>query len=117
LFVHKKQVYLFSAWDKADFLENCALLGYYAAYRSMAKRWLNSRPHFCLRCLPTLAEEVCEQLRPVGTRPPRFYGLYKLHNEGVPLRPIVSNIGAPTYKLSKYLAGLLSQLYGALVSM
>ena len=27
-------------------------------------------------------------------------------------RPIVSNIGAPTYQLSKYLAGLLSQLTG-----
>jgi len=38
---------------------NCALLGYYAADRSMAKRWLNSKPHFYLRCLPTLAEEVC----------------------------------------------------------
>jgi hypothetical protein len=31
-------MYLFSAWDKADFLENYALLGYYAAYRSMAER-------------------------------------------------------------------------------
>jgi len=25
---------------------------------------------------------------------------YKIHKEGVPLRPIVSNTGAPTYKLS-----------------
>jgi hypothetical protein len=30
----------------------------------------------------------------------------------VPLRPIVSNIGAPTYQLSKYLAGLPNQLTG-----
>jgi len=35
-----------------------------------------------------------------------------MHKEGVLLRPIVSNIGAPTYQLSKYLAGLLSQLTG-----
>jgi hypothetical protein len=101
---------LFSAWDKADFLENCTLLGYYAAYRSMAKRWLNSKPHFCLRSLPALAEEVCGQLHPVGTRLPRLHGLYKIHKEGVPLRPIASNIGAPTYELSKYLTGLLSHL-------
>jgi len=28
------------------------------------------------------------------------------------LRPTVSNIGTPTYQLSKYLAGLLNQLTG-----
>ena len=38
--------------------------------------------------------------------------LPKIHKEGVPLRPIVSNIGAPTYQLSKHLAGLLGQLTG-----
>jgi hypothetical protein len=35
----------------------------------------------------------------------------------VPLRPIVSNIGTPTYQLSKYLAGLLSQLIGNLAHL
>jgi len=58
----------------------------------------------------TLTEDICKQLCPVGSRPPRLYGLLKIHKEGVPLRPIVNNIGAPTYQLSKYLAGLLSQL-------
>jgi hypothetical protein len=29
---------------------------------------------------------------------------------GVPLRPTVNNVGAPTYQLLKYVAGLLSQL-------
>jgi len=43
-------------------------------------------------------------------RHPRVYGLPKIHKELVPLRPIVSNIGAPTYQLSKYLAGTLTQL-------
>ena len=46
------------------------------------------------------------------SRPPRLYGLPKIHKEGFPLRPIVSNIGAPTYQLSKYLAGILRQLTG-----
>ena len=46
------------------------------------------------------------------SRPPRLYGLPKIHKEGFPLRPIVSNTGAPTYQLSKYLAGILSQLTG-----
>jgi len=41
-----------------------------------------------------------------------LYGLLKIHKERVPLRPIVSNIGAPTYQLSKYFTGLLTQLTG-----
>jgi hypothetical protein len=55
---------------------------------------------------------MCKQLRSSGSRPPRLYGLPKIHKEGVPLRTIVSNIGAPTYQLFKYLAGLVSQLTG-----
>jgi hypothetical protein len=35
-----------------------------------------------------------------------------MHKEGVPLRPTVTNTGAPTYQLSRYFAGLLSQLTG-----
>jgi len=60
----------------------------------------------------TLTEDTCKQLRPAGCRPPRLCGLPKVHKEGVPLRPIVNNIGAPSYQLSKYLAGLLTQLTG-----
>nr|VZI36042.1 unnamed protein product [Spirometra erinaceieuropaei] len=33
----------------------------------------------------------------------RFYGLPKVHKEGVPLRPIVSLKGTPTYGLAKWL--------------
>jgi hypothetical protein len=58
----------------------------------------------------TVTDDISKQLRPSGSRPPILYGLPKIHKEGVPLRPIVNNIGAPTYQLSKYLAGLLSQL-------
>jgi len=60
----------------------------------------------------TLTEDICKQLRLARSRPPRLYGLPKIHKEGVPLRHIVNNIGAPTYQLSKYLAGILSQLTG-----
>ncbi len=38
---------------------------------------------------------------------PRLYGLPKIHKQEVPLRPIVSAIGSPTYALSKYLCSLL----------
>jgi hypothetical protein len=55
-----------------------------------------------------LGDEVCQLLRPLGSRPPRLYGLPKIHKTGVPLRPIVSTIGSPTYRLAQHLAGLLS---------
>jgi hypothetical protein len=60
----------------------------------------------------TFAEEVCKWLHPKGTRLLRLYGLPKIHKVGVPLSPTVSNTGVPTYKLFKYLAGLLSPLVG-----
>ena len=58
-----------------------------------------------------LMEDIYKRLNPSGSRP-RLYGLPKIHKEGVPLRPIVSNIGAPTYQLSKYLAGILGLFTG-----
>ena len=41
---------------------------------------------------------------------PKIYGLSKLHESGIPLKPIVSFIDAPTYQLSKFLVNFLSPL-------
>src|SRR5215469_1292483 len=85
-----------------------------SAYRRLTKDPTESTERKTTRLLKksTLSEDICKQLSPSGSRPPRLYGLPKIHKEGVPLRPIVSNIGAPTYQLSKHLAGLLSPLTG-----
>ena len=42
--------------------------------------------------------------------PPQIYGLPKIHEEGVLLRPIVAAIGSPSHLLSKELARILSPL-------
>jgi hypothetical protein len=60
----------------------------------------------------SLPKEVIQQLQPQGFRPPRLYGLPKIHKEGVPLQPIVSTIRAPTYRLAQHLAGLLGARIG-----
>jgi len=60
----------------------------------------------------SITEETRRQLCPARSRPPTLYGLPKIHKEGIPLRPIVSNIGAPTYQLSKHLSGLPNQYTG-----
>ena len=52
------------------------------------------------------------RLRPPESEPLRIYGLPKIHKPDVPLRPIVSCIGSPTYQLSKYITSLISPLAG-----
>ncbi|XP_047525309.1 uncharacterized protein LOC125063126, partial [Pieris napi] len=41
-----------------------------------------------------------------------MYGLPKIHKHNNPLRPIVSHIDSPTYKLAKHLVSILSPLRG-----
>ena len=43
---------------------------------------------------------------------PRAYALPKTHKENLAWRIIVSSIGGPTYKLSSFLAGILSKIVG-----
>ena len=43
-------------------------------------------------------------------QPPKLYGLPKLHKPNIPMRPIVSFSGSPTYQLSKYLTTVLKPL-------
>ncbi|XP_042202209.1 uncharacterized protein LOC121852182, partial [Callorhinchus milii] len=51
-------------------------------------------------------------LKPSAARPPRLYGLPKIHKEGTPLRPIVSTINSPTYKLARFLSDTLLPFTG-----
>ena len=41
---------------------------------------------------------------------PKLYGLPKLHKPNIPMWPIVSFCGSPTYELSKYLTTMLKPL-------
>ncbi|CAK1591283.1 unnamed protein product [Parnassius mnemosyne] len=49
---------------------------------------------------------------PACAKPPKLYGLPKIHKPNAPLRPIVSQIDSPTYKLAQHLAKVLSPLRG-----
>ena len=57
-------------------------------------------------------KELYKRLHPTGAGSPKFYGLPKKHKMGMPLRPIVSNIGTVTYETSKELARILKPLVG-----
>ena len=59
-----------------------------------------------------MSEALYKRLYPTGAGSSKFYGLPKVHKEGVPLRPIVSSIGAVSYETSKELASILKPLVG-----
>ena len=59
-----------------------------------------------------ISEAVYKRLYPTGAESPTFYGLLKIHKEGIPLRPIVSSIGTVTYGTSKELSRILKPLVG-----
>lgn len=56
--------------------------------------------------------KTANKLKNRNTRPPRIYGLPKVHKQGTPLRPIVSCIQSPLYELEKYLGEILKNIVG-----
>ena len=48
-----------------------------------------------------------KKLIPSGTSPGKLYGLCKVHKESKAMRPIVSMVNTPEYKLAKYLDGFI----------
>ena len=56
--------------------------------------------------------KLYRKLYPTTDAPPRFYGLPKIHKEGVPLRPIVSTVNTITYQCAKHLADLITPVVG-----
>ncbi|GJQ76307.1 hypothetical protein Trydic_g2034 [Trypoxylus dichotomus] len=60
----------------------------------------------------SLPDEVKKQVIVTEALPPRLYGLPKIHKRDIPLRPIVSAIGAPTFLLVKHLTTLLQPYIG-----
>ena len=57
-------------------------------------------------------EETYRRLYPTAAVPSKFYGLPKIRKPGIPLRPIVSSIGAATYNTAKELTKILKPLVG-----
>ena len=57
-----------------------------------------------------ISDAVYKRLYPTEGGAPKFYGLLKVHKEEIPLRPIVSSIGAASYETAKELARILKPL-------
>ena len=57
-----------------------------------------------------ITEDEYKQLYATGSSPGIMYGLPKIHKQGVPLRPILSSMKTPNYKLSKFLIPHINHL-------
>ena len=55
-----------------------------------------------------ITELLFDKLKPVGSQPPRLYGLAKVHKTGLPLRPVLSMPGSAYYRTAKQVADWLS---------
>ena len=66
------------------------------------------------RCLVTLeyfGTNKC-RLYPMNPRTPVLYGLPKIHKEDIPIRPVVSFVDSPVYRLSSWLNDTLREVTG-----
>ncbi|XP_015122996.1 uncharacterized protein LOC107045296 [Diachasma alloeum] len=60
-----------------------------------------------LQCEGVISEERAKALKTHNSTTPRMYGLRKVHKPGCNLRPVVSCIKAPMYKVARFLHELL----------
>ena len=96
--------------DKADYIEKARqLLNDTTTYRTLENDPTDALAKQINKQLKKLQDrrEITRterlQMQAADNTIAKFYGLPKIHKEGVPLRPIVSLPGSPTYKLSKEL--------------
>lgn len=61
-------------------------------------------------CKNIVTPELRRKLHVSNPSVPKLYGLPKIHKPGNSMRPIVSAIGAPTYKLAKWLTEVFENL-------
>ncbi|XP_047985758.1 uncharacterized protein LOC125225986 [Leguminivora glycinivorella] len=59
---------------------------------------------------------MATRLRPHNPTSPKIYGLPKIHKPDWPLRPIVSQIDSPTYKLARHMSSILQDFTGETAS-
>ena len=104
--------------NKEDYQKKALELLDQSTYKTLAADPTNKYKNKLISLLKTIKSEggiderTYKKPYPTGAGTPKFYGLPKVHKAGVPLRPIVSSIGAVTYETSKELSKILKPLVG-----
>ena len=104
--------------DKEDYVKKAEELLNQPTYRTISSDPTTKYKNKLINLLKSIKtdggmnEILYKRLYTTGAGSPKFYGLPKIHKEGIPLRPIVSSIGAVSYETSKELARILKPLVG-----
>ena len=99
--------------DKEDYVQKAKELLDQPTYRTISSDSTTQYKNKLVNLLKAIKTEggidetLYKRLYPTVAGSPKFYGLPKIHKEGIPLRPIVSSIGAASYETSKELARIL----------
>ena len=106
--------------DKEDYQQKAKALledqGTYKALKTDPTGRLKSKMINLLKKIKTeggIDDIIYKKLYPTGAVTPKFYGLPKIHKDGIPLRPIVSSRGSISYEVAKELARILKPLVGS----
>ena len=106
---------LLDASDYQQKIDKVLFDGSYSMLDKDPKRKLEARLSKVLTHLDKegkLPSELRRRLTPAQSYTPLLYGLSKLHQEGIPLRSIVSTIGSPCYFNAKELTRILTHPIG-----
>ena len=104
--------------DKEDYVQKAKELLDQPTYRTISSDPTTKYKNKLVNLLKAIKAEggidetLYKRLYPTGAGSPKFYGPPKIHKEGIPLRTIVSSIGAASYETSKELARILKPLVG-----
>ena len=104
--------------NKEEYVKKAEELLNQDTYRTIPNDPTNKYKNKLINLLKTIKAEdeisdaVYKRLYPTETGSPKFYGLPKIHKEGMPLRSIVSSIRAVSYETSKELTRILKPLVG-----
>ena len=98
--------------SKKDYMERMTNLIITGPYIELKKNPLNKMIKECTKTINNskliIEEKNKFSVKVQNPQLPKLYGLPKIHKPGDSMRPIVSNINAPTYNLAKYLVKTFS---------
>ena len=100
--------------SKVDYIKKCKEHIESGPYETLKRDPTESIKRECLKKLKSLKDwniidqSLYNKLKRTDSPAPRFYGLPKIHKQGIPIRPIVSYTGTPLYKISKQIANILT---------
>ena len=104
--------------DREDYIKKSEELLSQSSYKVLPSDPTTKHKNKLISLLKTIKAEgrindtIYRRLYPTGAGSPKYYGLPKVHKEGVPLRPIISSRGSVTYETAKELARILKPLVG-----